>query len=78
MRAVCSVVAGQRGVNSRTAPRPAAARVTLTDYSVSSAPTLQSPPPAAPRQPSSSGSIPKGTRWKSTAGSLQGLDALKD
>lgn len=73
---VCSAAAGQRGVNSRTAPRPAAARVTLTDYSVSSAPTLQRPPPR--RQPSSSGSIPKGTRCKSTAGSPQGLDTLKD
>ena len=50
MQIVGSVAAGKGGVNSRAAPRPAATRVTLTDYSVSSALiTLQRPPPAAPR-----------------------------
>lgn len=44
------VAAGEGGVKRRMAPRPAATRVTLTDYSVSSALiTLRRPPPAAPR-----------------------------
>lgn len=47
---ICSVAAGKGGVNSGMAPPPAATRVTLTDYSVSSALiTLQRPPPAAPQ-----------------------------
>ena len=50
VQVVCSVAAGRGGVNSRMAPRPAATRVTLTDYSVSSALiTLRRSPPAAPR-----------------------------
>lgn len=48
---VCSVAPGKGGVKSRTDPRPAVTRVTLTDYSVSSALiTLRRPPPVLPEQ----------------------------
>lgn len=50
IQAVCLVAAGKGGVNCRTSPRPATTRVTLIDYSVSSALiTLRRPPPAAPQ-----------------------------
>lgn len=43
------VTAGKGGVNRRMAPRPAVTRVTLTDYSVSSALITLRRPPAAPQ-----------------------------
>lgn len=49
MQVVCVVAAGKGGVNSRMAPQPAATRVTLTDYSVSSALITLRRSPAAPR-----------------------------
>lgn len=49
IQVVRSVAAGEGGVNSGMAPPPAATRVTLTDYSVSSALiTLRSPLLPAP------------------------------